>query len=189
MTKKYQSMYNRKTQFIIALLLLGAAANLFFSACKKDNTTESELITHVQAHLIATDNSFNQEFSWKDPDGDGLPPFSIEPITIPAGKTYTCHLHVYDETKDPVVEVSDEIAAESAEHLFTYTITGVNVQIAYDDQDSNGEKFGLDTRWTVGVASAGTVNIVLHHEPTDKNNPGNPGGDVDFDITIPVVVQ
>jgi hypothetical protein len=33
------------------------------------------------------------------------------------------------------------------------------------------------------------VNIKLYHEPTDKNNAANPGGDVDFDVTFPVVIR
>ena len=170
----------------LSLLIAGLAV----SGCKKDEETVQENITRIQVHLTGA-NGFDQEFEWSDPDGGDAANATVETIVIPAsaGATISCRLHIYDDTKTPVVDLTGEIEGESADHLFVFDVTGANIGIAYDDTDSNGKVFGLETLWTKGAASSGSVNIKLYHEPTDKNNLNAPGGEVDFDVSFPVTVQ
>ena len=164
------------------------ATVLLVFGCKKDNDTQQENITKVIVHLIGS-GGFDQEFVWNDPDGGDVGNAIVDDIVIPAGITgITCHLHIIDGTKSPQQELTQQIESESNVHLFVYKLSGTAVAgIAYDDVDSNGKNFGLDTKWTAGTGT-GTVNIVLHHQPTNKDDLVNPGGEVDFDVTFPVRV-
>lgn len=171
---------------LFTLLLSGLAV----AGCKKDPETVQENITRIQVHLTGA-NGFDQEFEWSDPDGGDASNATVETIVIPAsaGATIHCHLHVYDDTKTPAEDLTEEIEEESADHLFVFNVTGANIGVAYDDTDSNGKKVGIESVWTKGAASTGSINIKLYHEPTDKDNLNAPGGEVDFDVSFPVTVQ
>ncbi|MCC7466263.1 MAG: hypothetical protein IT261_08345 [Saprospiraceae bacterium] len=167
----------------------GAIALGIFSlaSCEKHDHTENENITKVDLKL--TGAGFNQVFSAIESNGDGIWDV-IQPITIPAGVTpITCEVFVYDITQTPIKDLTTEIVEEGAEHFFTYTISGVNVTVVAVDKDSNNQPIGQNTSWTIGSASNGTVQVKLFHEPSNKNNSSDPGGEVDFDITFPVTIQ
>ncbi|MBL7804736.1 MAG: type 1 periplasmic binding fold superfamily protein [Saprospiraceae bacterium] len=163
---------------------------LGITACKDDKKeTEQENITTVVVHLTATDGSLDQEFEWNDADGPGGNAPDIQPITLAAGKTYNCHIHVYDRSQSPAEDITEEIEEENTEHLFVFAVTGANIQIADADVDSNGKPFRLETVWTTGAASSGTVNVVLKHEPDKSAADPNATGETDFDVTFPVTIQ
>jgi hypothetical protein len=177
-------MFNTKLHFQNLLLLLAASLTLFIAGCKKDDPTPQELITKVVVHLVGTGgSSFNTEFEAEDPDGDGIWN-TIPSLDIPANTVFNVQVHVYDGD----TEIDDEIEAESNEHLFVYKVTGANIVVSDLNTDGNGEAFGIDSKWTSGAASTGSVQIQLIHEPTDKNA-ADPGGEIDFDVTFPVRVQ
>ncbi len=171
-------------------LLAGLLAGLFFASCKKDdNTTEQENITTIEVHLTGT-GGFEDKFFWRDLDGSGGSAPEIDTIVIPAQNLdLNCHIHVYDESKNPVEDITEEIEEENTDHLFTYLITGANLTVVPDDVDNDGAPFNLETVWKSGAASTGTVRIRLFHEPSDKTDTNNPGGEVDLDVTFPVKIQ
>jgi hypothetical protein len=179
--------YNTKStaKGIAALLLLSAT----FSACDKhDHGTEGELITTIQVHL--TGPGLDKTFLWNDEDGDGGSAPAIDTIALPPlTGSITCELSVFDRSKDPDENITEEIEAESADHLFTYTINGADFNITYADQDANGKNFGLKTLWVSDQPSTGSLNIKLFHEPADKSNLNSPGGDEDFNVVFPVVIR
>ena len=171
------------------IIACSLAITMLMVACKKDSATQQEYITKVIIHLHGS-GGFNQEFEWSDPDGGDTGNASVDDIIIPAGTTdITGHLYVIDGSKSPAEDLSSQIESESDVHLFVYKLMGTAVsRIDYDDVDANGKPFGLDTKWTVGTGT-GSVQIVLHHQPTNKDDLSNPGGEVDFDVTFPVAVQ
>lgn len=176
------------TSTIRLFLVMALAVGFFNQGCDKHDHTEGEVITRFVVHLTGIGNSFNQEFEAKDDDGDGV--FnSIDPITLPIGSAFMCHLHVYDDTKNPVEDITEEIEAESNAHLFTYAVAGANIVVGNLNTDSNGAPFGLESIWTSAAASSGSVKITLYHEPTNKNSTTDPGGDVDVEVTFPVTIQ
>lgn len=179
-------MFYTKLRFSNLFLALAATAVLF-SACKKDKATENEVITKVVVHLTGVGNTFDAEFEAVDADGDGI--FNtIDQIELPLGSTFNCHLHVYDETKTPVDDITGEIEAENTVHLFVLKSTVGGLIISNLSTDNNGAPFGLESNWATTVAGTGTVQISLHHEPTDKTAT-DPGGEIDFDVTFPLKVQ
>lgn len=180
-------MQKHNLNFAKLLLLSAFAGSLLFSACKKDDDTEQENITRVVLHF--TGDGFDQEFEWKDLDGDGGNAPTVPTLQLPIGKVLNCHIHVYDDTKSPVEDLTEEIEAESAAHLWVFESLLSTLQIEYDDQDSNGKKFGLETKWTTTTFASGTVKVTLFHEPTNKDNLSAPGGETDFTASFPVNVQ
>jgi hypothetical protein len=173
---------------LLALLLAGTS---LFTACNKDDDddeTAQENITSVVVHL--TGNGLDQEFEWSDVDGPGGNNPVIDTIVVPANATnLDCHIHVYDRSQTPNIDITEEIEEESKEHFLTYAVTGANLSIAYNDTDGNGKPLGIKSLWTSTGASTGTVRIILYHEPSNKDNPSDPGGEVDFDVTFPVRIQ
>lgn len=166
------------------LLFALLASGLFFTGCKKDDDdTAEENITKVEVHI--TGAGFDKHFHWEDADGDGGNPPTIESIVLPPNVAYTAHIHIYDGD----TEITSEIEKESAEHLFTFTVVGADLMVNNLNTDSDGKPFGIESRWVAGNASMGSVSIKLLHEPTDKSNAANPGGEVDFDITFPLQIQ
>ena len=160
------------------------------TACKSDKAeTEQENITTVEVHLTATDGSLDHEFEWNDTDGPGGNNPEIETIALAAGKTYNCHIHVYDRSKTPEDDITEEIEAENTAHLLVYNISLANVTITATDTDDNGKPFRLDTQWVAGAASSGSVNIVLKHEPDKSASNPDATGETDFDVTFPVTIQ
>lgn len=157
-----------------------------------DDTTEQENITTVEVRLSG--QGFDQSFFWRDLDGPGGNAPVIDSILLPQNLAGTAtalygELRISDASQNPAKDLTDEIAAEKNEHLFVYKLTGTALaDIVYDDADDNNEKFGLKTRWVINTGS-GNVNIILYHEPTDKFDLNNPGGEVDLDVTFPVKVQ
>ncbi|MEY3194219.1 MAG: hypothetical protein RIQ78_316 [Bacteroidota bacterium] len=180
-------MNNTRFRLPTLLLLLAATTSVFTTACKKDKATENEVITKVVVHLTGTGSSFDTEFEAEDADGDGV--FNtIDSIKIPINTVFNSRIHVYDETKSPVVDISEEIEVENTAHLFIIQSFVAGLLISNLNTDDNGAPFGLESTWTTTDASTGSVQIRLYHEPTDKTA-ADPGGDVDFDIVFPVKVQ
>jgi hypothetical protein len=180
-------MYHTTFRMQSLLLLVAVAATLFTAGCKKDDATSGEVITKVVVHLTGIGNNFDQEFEAEDSDGDGV--FnSIDTINLTAAEAYKCHLHVYDETKTPVEDITEEIEEESNDHLFVFTPAFTGLEVSNLNTDGNGAPFGLESIWVTALVGTGTIKIALHHEPTDKNA-ADPGGDVDFEVSFPVIVQ
>jgi hypothetical protein len=179
-------MYNHhiKISFFFFSII---AFSLLVSSCKKDEGTESELITKVSIRLTSSSPAFDMTFSATDADGDGV--FnSIDPIVLPAGVTLTGTVEVLDETKNPVSDVTAEIKEENKEHLLVYEEALAGLSITVSDTDDDGAPLGLSTLWVTDAAGSGTVTMRLLHEPSDKFA-ADPGGEVDFEVQFAVTIQ
>jgi hypothetical protein len=171
---------------ITSIFLTTAAMALLFSACDKHDHTENENITRVELKL--TGAGISQTFTARETNGDDIWD-SIDEVVLPASTTpILCEVFVYDDTQSPSVNLTTEIIEESADHVFTYTVTGANLTIVSLDADKNGKPFRQNTSWSTGAASTGSLQVKLYHEPKNKDS-ANPGGEVDLDITFPVKIQ
>lgn len=171
-----------------ALLLAGT---LFSAAgCKKDDddSTAQETITTVVLTVTGS-NGFNQSYEWNDLDGAGGNDPVIDNLLLSANATYNVSVRFEDRSRTPVGNLTPEIQAEGAKHLLTFTPNASNVTVSYADQDANGNPLGLNTTWATGATSFGTITVRLHHEPTDKNNTANPGGETDVEATFALRIQ
>lgn len=187
--------------------------NLFFllisilvlAGCKKDEdppittpppVNEEEVFTSA---VLTFTNQANMEvvvWSVSDPDGDGgnAPIFSISPLD--ANSTYDLEIEFFNETVNPIENMTEEIEEEGDEHQIFYQAgSGLNFTPIYNDTDANGQPIGLKCIVTTGEAGNGILTVSLIHEP-EKDAAGvstgditNAGGETDFEVTFSGVVE
>ena len=184
-----------------ALAFVAAAA---FAGCKKDEDdpvtpvtppNEEELITTLTLHFHSAHDVEHKHFEFTDLDGDGGNAPEIHADTLSADSVYSVEIEVLDESGTPAEDITAEILAEGDVHQFFFQFSGANASAAYADTDANGLPVGLNSTWTIGAASNGTVVVTLRHEP-NKTGAGvssgditNAGGESDIEVTFPVVIE
>ena len=188
-------MFLFQSKFRLAALLL--ATPLLFASCEKDTEDpepdeDNEQITTVSYVLTPTTGSGAAlTATWRDTDGTGGNAPTISALGLKPNTTYTGNIILLDETKNPVVVTSDEVAKEKDEHLFFYEPTPAGLlSITRTDRDSKNLEVGLTTRLVTTAAGTGTLKITLRHQPGAgvKNGTFAPG-DTDVEVTFPVTVQ
>jgi hypothetical protein len=169
-----------------SIMLLILTALFIAVSCKKDKdlqplpppvTNSPELITSMK--LIFTDSA-NTASSvsayFNDPDGPGgNSAIQFDTIKLQSNKNYLVNLLLFDQTKNPVDTVSQEIWQERDEHIFFFQHSGVTIQTLYLDADSKSIPVGLSTKWRTGSIANGTTKITLKHQPGTKNGTITPG--------------
>lgn len=190
-----------RTTLKYATFALIVAATI--TACKKDDdpvsptapVNEEELITTLRLHLNSANNVEHKMFSFVDLDGDGgnVPVITADRLSLDS--IYTVRIEVLNESTTPTGDITLEIDEEGALHQFFFQPTGANISVAYTDTDVNGQPVGLQTAWTIGALSNGSVTVTLRHEP-DKTATGvsagditNAGGATDIEVSFPVVID
>lgn len=186
--------------------LFAAALGGALTACKKDDPTpptggapppnEQEVITTLKLHFTSPDSTDQREWIWRDLDGDGGNAPVITTVPLAANSTYLVRMEVLDESNpNDVEDITEEILEEDAEHQFFFIVTDANATIQYTDQDGNGNPLGVASLWSLGVASNGSVTVILRHE-LDKDAPGvstgditNAGGDTDIEVSFPLILE
>lgn len=180
---------------ILPLLILSIA----LSSCKKDDpppftpppSFEHGVITSVV--LQFTDSNSGDTYAWQynDPDGDGGNPPIITADTLPANSSFSVVVQFFNETEDPVENMTPEILDEAEDHqLFFLVDNSLQVQFAYDDTDSNGYPIGLSNTATTGDPGNGDVTVILRHFPdktgenVDQGIIDNAGGGTDAEVTF-----
>lgn len=187
------------------ILFLLIAVTILVS-CKKDNpdppiatpppVNEEEVITSA---VLSFTNQANQEvvvWSVSDPDGDGgnAPIFSVSPLN--ANSVYSLEIEFFNETVNPIEDITEEIEEEGDEHQIFYQVNSAfNISIVYDDSDINGQPIGLKCIVTTGEAGNGDLIVTLIHEPqkdasgVSTGDISLAGGETDFEITFSGVIE
>jgi hypothetical protein len=178
------------------LLVFLCILSVSFS-CKKEDlepVDDNELITTVD--LIFTDaNKKVTTFSFQDKDGDGkTPPEKFDKIVLDKNMAYTMEVHMYDETKNPKLDITEDIESESDVHLFVFKINPASLfNLKASDKDKNGLPVGLlSSGTTQNAVGIGKFNLILKHQPPVNGKAvktGNEAGgssDIDliFDLSI-----
>ncbi len=169
-----------------ALLALG------FAACKDDNPAPEnpeELITSLILNFVDSANASNTTAArFEDPDGPGgSSPTTFDTIVLQPNKTYFASIILLDESKTPVDTISNEVAEEKDDHLFTFSSTA-GISILITDLDNNNLPVGLSTKWKTGTAATGNTIIRLKHQPGIKTGDVNLG-ETDVEVDFFTVVQ
>ena len=173
---------------------------LLFTSCKKDEeiepTDDNELITRVE--LKFTDVAANTSLTYTFQDKDGDPktaPEKFDKIVLNKGVTYTVSVGVYDDTKSPVADITEEIAEESDVHLFVYKTTpAALLTTTILDKDKNGLPIGLSASvLTQSTAGTGKLNLLLKHQPelngVKVKTGQEAGGSTDIDLLFDVEIN
>jgi len=187
-------MKNWKAPFFLASF----AITILFAACNDDEAVVVCECGNIAISFLLTpvDGGDSKVFSFSDPDGEGGNDPIIEIATLDANTTYTGAISLTGlSSSEEVEDFTREIQEENEEFQFFFTTVDANLTVAYADMDTNGNPIGLTTNITTGDASAGTMTIILRHEP-DKNEEGvadgditHAGGETDVEITFDVIIQ
>lgn len=164
-------------------------------SCKKDDHEphdDNELITTVD--LIFTDaNKKVSTFSFQDKDGDNKPE-KFDKIVLDKNMSYSLEINVYDETKNPKANITEQIKLESDVHLFVFKIDPASLlSLKAIDKDKNGLPIGLlSSGSTQNAAGTGKLNLILKHQPpingkavkTGNESGGSSDIDLVFDLSV-----
>jgi hypothetical protein len=166
-----------------------------FSACNNDKEDpqpdeDNEQITTVRYELTPVGGGPTITALYRDMDGDGGATPAVTGLTLAPNTAYNGKIVLLDETKNPVVDISDEVKEEADEHLFVFTLTGTNVTVTRTDKDKNNREVGLETRLQTATPYLipGTLRITLRHQPGTKDGTATPG-DTDVEVDFPIVVR
>lgn len=184
-----------------SLFLLFAALFIVFftTACdpdEPDDVNEEELITNLNLTLTPSGGGTPVVFSFQDLDGDGGTAPQIVTANLAANTTYNAALTLTNQSVTPFESITDEVIEEDDEHqLFYSPSSGLNLTVAYQDQDGDGNPLGILTTFTTGAASTGTFTVTLRHEP-NKTATGvaagditNAGGETDIEVVFTTSIQ
>jgi hypothetical protein len=180
----------------IKLPIIILTAIIAISGCKKDENNvevppvinEEEVITTLTLQFTDIAGVLPPvEFTFRDPDGaGGLSPDIFDDIQLQQGTSYACSILLLNETVSPVDTISNEVLAEAEDHLFCFEVAGAEATIVRTDSDGTYE-IGLESTWTTGGASQGTVTVILKHQPGIKDGScdvGETDVEVVFDLDI-----
>jgi len=167
-------------------------------SCKKDDVApmdDNELITTVE--LTFTDaNKKVSTFSFQDKDGDAkTPPEKFDKIILDKNMSYSLEINVYDETKNPKENITEQIKLESDVHLFVFKIDPASLfSLKASDRDKNGLPIGLlSSGSTQNAVGNGKFNLILKHQPPVNGKAvktGNEvGGSTDIDLVFDLIIK
>lgn len=161
--------------------------SLFLSSCQKDDTDNpapvnpGELITTVHMVLTDTVTGVVDTISFIDLDGPGGTPPVIDSMIIDAGTVYQLKLHLFDESKNPPLNISSEIEYEGDTHLFVFS-SGLAESMALDN-DVNGNPVGLLNMLQSTNTGTGTFRVELrHYDSAALKDAGSQSYETDIEI-------
>jgi hypothetical protein len=184
-----------KALFLTAAILL-LAFTVTLQSCKPkcENNPDDpecadpqEVITTLKVLVKDTNNVLLNTYQFKDADNNGTPEV-FDTIKIGANAAYNVSVEVWDDSKTPADNITEEVESEKDEHGFFFDTHNVTIAISYLDQDDNGLPVGLLTRWVTGNANLGHVTVTLKHQPGVKDGTSTPG-ETDAEVMFPVVIQ
>lgn len=177
---------------IIAFVLLATIQSCKPTCEKNPDDPEcadpQEVITTLK--VLVTDSASGvlvNTFRFKDADANGTPEV-FDTIRLNANKTYNVAVQVWDDSKTPAENITEEVEEEKNDHAFFYTISNLNLAVTKTDVDDNNLPIGLQSRWVTGSAGSGLVTIKLKHQPGVKDGSEAPG-ETDVEVQFPAVVQ
>lgn len=172
---------------------------ILFTACKKDDVQpmdDNELITRVELKFTDVTAKSTLTFTFQDKDGDPkTAPEKFDKIVLNKGVTYSLSIGVYDDTKSPVPDITEEIEEESDVHLFVFKTTPASLlTTTILDKDKNGLPIGLSSSvLTQSTAGTGKLNVLLKHQSelngVKVKTGQEAGGSTDIDLLFDVEVK
>jgi hypothetical protein len=207
-------MNAKLNQTLFVAFILSA---IVFGSCKKKEQAVSppvpgnEFITTIKWRFQNVSNAHDTCWAvWRDstllskPYKDTLKPIA----RLHANSTYALTVHILDETKNPVNDITQEIGVQRQNyHLYFFfnsqglcgasnvnAVTGnpANFKVTYEDHDSNNPPLPIGltdqvaTTYTVNSTSAYCTGY-LRHQPNSKNGTFAPGS-TDSEVQMQIVI-
>jgi len=168
-------------------------------ACKKEPEVlpmdDNELITTVE--LVFTDPLNNTvSFKFRDLDGDSrTAPESFDTLKLARNTDYSIEIHVGDESKGSLEDITEDIEEEADVHLFVYRPKPASLlAMQIIDKDKNALPVGLKANAkTQYVPGNGFLQVMLKHQPPLNGKVVKTGdeevGSTDLDLSFPLVIK
>ncbi|MBM4151590.1 MAG: hypothetical protein FJ219_08075 [Ignavibacteria bacterium] len=160
-----------------------------------DHDQDHDYATTVIVTLVNQSNTADTiNAVWKDLDGPGgAAPSIIDTISLKSDITYIGSIKLYNESKSPKTDITQDIKAYDYEHQFFFTpSTGIAslVEWTITDKDRNNLPVGLtfQVKTKTGAGSKGFVNIVLSHYDSMTKNGTSKSLESDIDVDYPVII-
>ncbi|WP_187262190.1 hypothetical protein [Pontibacter beigongshangensis] len=177
----------------ILVLLSGIA---ILSACKKNDPNpvpESEKVEVTTAVLLLVPDGKGQNASatWRDLDGPGGQDPVMENLILKANTTYRGTLKFLNESNQNALEdLTVKIRNTGHDREVFYVVDGASLTFTKTDLDRNNRPLGLETSATTTSPGAGSLRVVLKHQPgLKRGNSTIDTGETDVDMVFPVVIQ
>lgn len=174
----------------VALVLLA------LTACKKEKKdADSDLghasVTTIEVLLVKDGDTIRGRY--KDPDGPGGRPPTIDTLRPSASTQYTYLVRLYNESGNPVQDLTAVIFEQqkNTHRLFVLPEPPNLAEVEATDLDDLGRPIGGRGTWRQApdTLRSGTVRFLLRHylNPSDKNeSSGLERGSTDLDVSLPV---
>lgn len=173
-----------------------------FSACDKhddddhkhsDHNHDNELITTVRFIFSDTISGSQDTFAWKQPSGPGTA-ITADTIRLQSNTNYLVRVEVLDESKNPALNITNEIAQKANEHRFIHTVTSSSIQLQITDVDSHNPPIELGLRLNAQVNNTGEKSgmwrtVLKHYSTAVPKTQGPLAGSTDIDVSLPVYIQ
>ncbi len=178
----------------LAFLMMGSLIATTTSCGDDDNPapqSDKELITTVTL-TMDTEKGLQAAATYKDLDGAGGNNPEKETLVLKENTTYNATLTLFNENQTPAIQVHNEVKAEANDHQIFYTpSSNLNLTVATTDTDSQSRPLGLETTFTTGAASSGTLKVVVKHQKDSKAAaPGDATkGETDVEVVFDVLIQ
>lgn len=167
-------------------------------SCKKQAANqapveENELITTVKFTFVDSLTSDTLRFKWNQPGGPGTL-ITADTIELITDRIYLVSTTIFDESKTPVFNVSDEIKTLQNEHRFFYTSTTSRLVTQITDFDTQNPpmELGLKFRAITSANGSETGNfraLLRHYTAGSPKTGGVLAGTADIDVTFPLRVK
>ncbi len=154
---------------------------------------ENELITTVKFTFVDSLTSDTLRFKWTQPGGPGTL-ITADTMELITDRIYIVSVTIFDESKTPIFNVSDEIKTLQNEHRFFYTSTTgrLNTQITDFDTQNPPMELGLKFKAITSANGPETGNfraMLRHYTAASPKTGGASAGTADIDVTLPLRVQ
>lgn len=177
-------------QLPIVVLLVGLG-------CKREQRDAAADLGHapvttVEVLLLSGNDTVRGRY--KDPDGPGGRPPTIDTLRPWAGVTYAYILRILDESGNPPQDLTDVIFVQqkNTHRMFFFPQPEELVTITPGDIDDLGRPVGGRGTWQQGgdTIPAGSVRFLLRHymSAADKEF-GLERGSTDLDVTLPIHIR
>ncbi len=157
---------------------------------------DNELITTVKLTFTPQEQNTGDTplvFYWKDVQGDGIVD-RLDPIELNSETQYDLKLELFDETKSPKEDISEDIEEEADVHLFVYKVLPASLmKVSIKDRDNNGLALGLRSDVKTSSKGYGKLRVQLKHQPPVNGRRIKNGqediGSTDVDVEFNLIVK
>ena len=171
-----------------------------FSSCKetdpvKPPVNEHDYATDVIITLLNQSNPQDTIIStWSDLDGPGgNSPTISDTLRLAKGKKYNGSITLYNKSKNPIENITNEIIELADEHQFFYTPSSTinSLIVSILDKDSKnlpiGLLFTIDS--PISNQGIGLLNVVLSHYDDSPKDGFNRSAETDIEIDFPISLR